>query len=94
MMTENEHRGHHNRRSPNKKEYMTADELSHRRNKMRNPEILFKVAEARRKDLLREAEQHRRHQTWLKGQSNVSGPKFTLALIGTTLAAVLVSLIA
>jgi hypothetical protein len=61
---------------------------------MRNPEILFKVAEARRKDLMKEAEMHRNHQAWLKRQSSVSGPKFTLALIGTTLAAVLVSLVA
>lgn len=61
---------------------------------MHNPEILFKVAEARRKDLLREAEQHRRHQAWLKGQSKASGPKFTLALIATTIAAIFVSLVA
>ncbi len=61
---------------------------------MHNPEILFKVAEARRKDLLREAEQHRRHQVWLKGQSKATGPKFTLVLIGTSIAAILVSLVA
>ena len=61
---------------------------------MNNPEFLFKVAEARRKDLMKEAEMHRKHQAWLKSQSNVSEPKFTLALIGTTLAAVLVSLVA
>jgi len=61
---------------------------------MYNPEILFKVAEARRKDLLREAEQHRRQKAWLNGQSKASGPKFTLALIGTSIAAILVSLVA
>jgi hypothetical protein len=59
---------------------------------MRNPEILFKVTEARRKDLIKEAEMHRNHQAWLKSQSNVSGPKLTLALIGTLIAVVLVSL--
>jgi hypothetical protein len=61
---------------------------------MNNPEILFKVAEARRKDMIKEAEQHRRQQAWLKSQSNLSEPRFTLAMIGTTLAAVLVSLVA
>ncbi len=60
---------------------------------MYNPEILFKIAEARRKDLMKEAEMHRMHQAWLKRQSNVSGPKFTLAMIWTTIAAVLVSLV-
>jgi hypothetical protein len=60
---------------------------------MNNPEFLFKVAEARRKDMLKEAELNRKHQAWLKRQSNLSGPKFTLAMIGTTLAAVLVSLV-
>lgn len=60
---------------------------------MYNAELLYKVAEARRKDLMKEAEQHRLHQAWLKSQSNVSEPKFTLALIGTTLAAVVVSLV-
>ena len=61
---------------------------------MNNPEILYKVAEARRKDLLKEAELNRKHQQYLERQSNVSGPKFTLAMIGTTIAAVLVSLVA
>jgi hypothetical protein len=65
-----------------------------RRFEMNNPEILFKVAEARRKDLIKEAELHRAHQAWLKKQSKVSGPTFTLALMGTTIAAVLVSLVA
>ena len=61
---------------------------------MHSPEILFKIAEARRKDLLREAEQHRRQQAWLKGQSKAPGPKFTLALVVTSIAAVIVSLVA
>lgn len=61
---------------------------------MNNPEILFKVAEARRKDLMKEAELHRAHQAWLKKQSKAPGPTFTLALMGTTIAAVLVSLVA
>jgi hypothetical protein len=71
-----------------------AVDRSTRRKEMNNPEILFKVAEARRKDLLNEAEQHRRHQAWLKRQTNLSEPRFTLAVIGTTIAAVLVSLVA
>jgi hypothetical protein len=61
---------------------------------MNSPEILYKVAEARRKDLIKEAKQHRRHQAWLKRQSNLSETRFTLAMIGTTIAAVLVSLVA
>ena len=71
-----------------------AVDRSTRRKEMNNPEILFKVAEARRKDLIKEAEQHRRHQAWLKRQTNLSEPRFTLAMIGTTLAALLVSLVA
>ena len=59
---------------------------------MHNPEILYKVAEAMQKDMLQEAEMNRRNQAWLKGQSRSSGPKLTLALIGTSIAIVLVSL--
>ncbi len=59
---------------------------------MHNPEILIMVAKAQHKELLRDAEMNRMHQAWLKGQSTSSGPKLTLALIGTLIAVVLVSL--
>ena len=59
---------------------------------MRTTEYLYLVAEDRRKALLKEAEMNRMHQVWLKGQSTSSGPKLSLALIGTLIAAVLVSL--
>ncbi len=57
-----------------------------------NPEILIMVEKAKHKELLIDAEMHRIHQAWLKGQSMSSGPKLTLALIGTLIAVVIVSL--
>lgn len=56
---------------------------------MDNPEILFKIAEARRKELMKEAENYRlAHQA---KKSRKSDPPFTWALVGATLAAVLTS---
>ncbi len=57
-----------------------------------HPEILYMMAKAQHKELLRDAEMNRMHQAWLKGQSTSSGPKLTFALIGALIAAVLVSL--
>jgi hypothetical protein len=59
---------------------------------MHNPEILYMVVEAEHKVLMKEAEMHRRQQAWLKDQSTSSGPKLTLALIVTSILAVLVIL--
>jgi hypothetical protein len=59
----------------------------------RNPTIAYTLVEARINDMLKEAEMHRRHSVWLKGQSTSSGPKLSLALVGTLIAAVLVSLV-
>jgi hypothetical protein len=59
---------------------------------MHNPEIHHMVAKTLHKDRLRDAEMHRRQQAWLKDQSTSSSPKLTLALIGTLIAVVLVSL--
>lgn len=54
---------------------------------MENPDILFKIAEARRKEMMKEAENYRLGQAAKK--SRRSEPSFTWALVGATLAAVL-----
>ena len=59
---------------------------------MHSSEYLYLVAEDQRKALLKEAEMNRKHQVWLKGRIISSGPKLSLAWIGTLIAVVLVSL--
>jgi len=54
---------------------------------MENPDILFKIAEARRITLMKEAENYRLVRNAKK--SRKSDPPFAWALVGATLAAVL-----
>jgi hypothetical protein len=61
---------------------------------MNNPNILFKIAEAHRLDLIKDAENYRLAQEAKKAESGPSNSRIAWALMGTTLAAVLVSLIA
>ena len=60
---------------------------------MENPDILFKIAEARRKELMKEAENYRLAHQAKKARPSLIDPPFTWALVGATLAAVLTSLL-
>lgn len=58
---------------------------------MENPDILFKVAEARRNELMKEAENYRLALQAKK--SRPSEPPITWALVGITFAAVIIGLV-
>ncbi len=59
---------------------------------MENPDILFKIAEIRRKEMMKEAEHYRLEQEVKKSRPSPTEPPFTWAIVGTTLAAVIISL--
>lgn len=61
---------------------------------MDNPEILFRVAEARRRELMKEAEEYRLAQQAKRTKAGIGNLRIAWALMGVSLAAVIVSLIA